>query len=137
MAKSETLLSNVSLGIDTPEKTGELKAYRRNGFHVKRLERPIKASRRYSEVVVKPKLGWYPSKTSNFTFGVELDPDWIMRKIVPSFYNPSVWLHERKRLLTLRVPKDRGKETYNRLYKRGFWYHTIRREWFLRRGKRQ
>lgn len=133
---SDSVLSKISLGLPEAGKV-ILKPYRRNGFFIKRLKRPPTKKKRYSEVVVPPRLRWYPSKTSNFTFAVELDPDWIHKHIVPPKYNPAVWVSTKKRFLVLRVPKDWGNATWRRLYKKGFWYHTIRREWYLRRTKRK
>jgi hypothetical protein len=134
--RSESVLSDASLGLCDLENTSIFGAYSRKGFRVYKRRSPVEGSKRYSEVVVKPLKGWYPSKSGSFTFGIELDPDWIAKKIVPLNFNPAVWVHRKKGLLVLRVPKDRKKETHEKLYKLGFWYHTYKREWFLRRGKR-
>lgn len=135
-AHSETVLSNASLGIDADIRK-PLRAYRRNGIRVRRMRVLEKKSKRYSEVVIPPVQGWYPSKSSSFTFGVDIDPKWIIKHLVPWRYNPAVWVKRGTDHLALRVPRDRGKETYDRLYKNHFWYHTIKRLWFLRRGRRK
>lgn len=128
-------LSNVAVTEDIPPK--EKKSYRRNGIRVIQLASyRLDRAKRYRECVVPPVLKWYPSRTANFVFrGKNLDPQFIMELAAEQAWNPSLWLHPISGRYVLRVPKDREKDVWKRLYRRGLWYDTAANLWNRRRKR--
>lgn len=135
---NSTVLSNASLSLDDEYDTGVYGTrYRRRGYRITRLKEP-RTDRMtiYPVVLIPPTKGWYPSSMANFTFGFQSrSPEWFLN-LVPRYFNPSIWLSGRHAdHYVLRVPKDRAKEAWSRLYAKNLWYHGGKNMWFRRRKR--
>ena len=118
----------------SPVWTGaEVGRYKRHGILIRKLTKPRirKDTHGYQDVVMPPTQGWYPSKTASFTFfhqSEEFDPEIILNLIKPE-YNGAIWKNPWNNLYTLKVPKDKKKEVWSKLYSKQFWFNTKKYWW--------
>jgi len=103
--------------------------YNRNGILIKKLIlKRTRANDGYKEVKIPPTLGWYPSKSSSFSFKGDYDADYLL-DLLPIDWNPAIWINPWNKLYTIRVPKDRKDEVFKRLYWKKFWFNTKKYWW--------
>lgn len=128
-------LSHASLGGD--RKFFGKKSYKKRGIRVTRLPgQRCDRNKRYPVCIIPFMLGWYPSKTANFVFkNRKFDPQYLWKMASEIDWNPSVWLHRKSERYVVRVPKDRGKQVWTRLYARGMWYDPATNLWCRRRRR--
>lgn len=113
------------------------KVYKKAGIRVTRLSgQRVDRSKRYSECVIHPTLGWFSSKTANFVFRyTKFDPHYLLKMCSENKWNPSIWLHSKSGRYVLRVPKYYAKAIRKRLYRRGLWYDPATNLWNKRRRR--
>lgn len=130
-----SILSAASLG---GEARVEKKTYTRNKIHVTQLSgQRSDRNKRFRVCVIPWAQKWHPSKTANFVFDDHTaDPEFLFKLAQPE-WNPSVWVrrNDKKKRLAIRVPKDRSKELWVKLYRQGFWYSPATNRWYVRKRR--
>jgi hypothetical protein len=120
----------------SPKISRKHKGYAWVGGWIVRRRKPVSSRlKRWRRIVVPPLMGWYASNMANFVIGVRgMDAD-IIVELVPTSFNPSVWVHKRNGLNVLRVPKNFKKKTIEKLFRAGYWYSAYDNQWRPRKWR--